>query len=101
MTNGRLVRQALRTLKWMVCLDWFETETAVFWKNDPSAPPAGEIGTEVFFIPAAPAPCKEGTLTNTERLIQWHDKALDPDGDSRSDAWFVYNLGKKMRELYR
>jgi formate dehydrogenase major subunit len=100
-SNGRLVRQGLRTLKWMVCLDWFETETATFWKNDPTAPPSNEIGTEVFFIPAAPAPCKEGTLTNTERLIQWHDKALDPDGDSRSDAWFVYNLGKKLRELYK
>lgn len=99
-SNGGLIRQGLRSLKWLVCLDWFETESAVFWKNDPTAPPSTEIGTEVFFIPAAPAPCKEGTLTNTQRLIQWHDKALDPDGDSRSDAWFVYNLGRKLKELY-
>ena len=39
-------------------------------------------------------------LTNTQRLLQWHDKALDPPGDCRSDAWFVYNLGKRLKQLY-
>ena len=39
-------------------------------------------------------------MTNTQRLLQWHDKALDPPGDCRSDAWFVYNLGKRLKELY-
>jgi formate dehydrogenase major subunit len=100
MSNGRLVRQGLRNLDWLVVADWFETESAVFWKNDPNGPPPEEVKTEVFFIPAAPAPCKEGTLTNTQRLIQWHDKALDPDGDCRSDLWFVYNLGKRLKALY-
>ena len=81
-------------------LDWFPTESAVFWKNDPNAPPPSEIETEVFFIPAASSTEKEGTLTNTQRLLQWHDKALDPPDDCRSDAWFVYDLGKRLRRLY-
>ena len=55
----------------------------------------------MFFIPAATSPEKEGSLTNTQRLLQWHDKALDPPGDCRSDLWFVYNLGKKLKELYK
>jgi formate dehydrogenase major subunit len=55
---------------------------------------------KVFFIPAAAAPEKEGSLTNTQRLLQWHDKALDPLGDSRSDAWFLYNFGKRIKQLY-
>ena len=54
----------------------------------------------MFFIPAAAAPEKDGSLTNTQRLLQWHDKALDPPGDSRSDAWFLYNLGKRLKQLY-
>ncbi len=66
----------------------------------PNAPPPSEIKTEVFFIPAAASPEKEGTLTNTQRLLQWHDKAVDPPGDCRSDAWFVYHLGKRLKELY-
>ena len=81
-------------------LDWFETESALFWKNDPTAPPPSEIKTEVFFIPAAAAQEKEGSLTNTQRLLQWHNKALDPSGDCRSDAWFLYNLGKRLKQLY-
>ena len=29
------------------------------------------------------------------------DKAVDPPDDCRSDAWWIYNLGKKMKELYK
>lgn len=98
--NAGLHRAGLRSLDWLVVLDWFETESAVFWKSDPTGPPSGDIKTEVFFIPAAAAPEKEGSLTNTQRMIQWHHKALDPLGDSRSDAWFIYNLGKRLKELH-
>ncbi len=98
--NAGLHRAGLRSLNWLVVLDWFETESAVFWKNDPTGPPPSEVKTEVFLIPAAAAPEKDGSFTNTQRLLQWHDKALDPPGDCRSDAWFVYNLGKRLKELY-
>jgi formate dehydrogenase major subunit len=81
-------------------MDWFETETAVFWKNDPKGPKASEIGTEVFFMPAASIAAKEGTFTNTQRLIQWHDKAVDPEGDCRSDLWVTWNLGRRLKKLY-
>jgi formate dehydrogenase major subunit len=98
--NAALHRKGLRELEWLVCLDWFETESATFWKNDPRGPTPEQIKTEVFFIPAASIAAKEGSFTNTQRLLQWHDKAVDPDGDSRSDLWFVYNLGRRLKELY-
>ena len=98
--NSGLHRAGLRNLDWLVVADWFETESATFWRNDPSGPSASEIKTEVFFIPAAASPEKEGSFTNTQRLIQWHDKAVDPPGECRSDAWFVYHLGKRIRDLY-
>ncbi len=98
--NAGLQRAGLRNLDWLVVADWFETESAVFWKADPNGPPPDQIKTEVFFIPAASHVEKEGTLTNTQRLLQWHNKVLDPVGDARSDAWFVYNLGKRLRALY-
>jgi formate dehydrogenase major subunit len=98
--NAGLHRKGLRELEWLVVADWFETETAVFWKDDPKGPAAAEIKTEVFFIPAASIAAKEGSFTNTQRLIQWHDKAVDPDGDSRSDLSFIYNLGKRLKKLY-
>jgi formate dehydrogenase major subunit len=33
--------------------------------------------------------------------LQWHDKAVESPGDARSDAWFVYHLGRKIKELYK
>ena len=38
--NAGLHRAGLRNLDWLVVLDWFETESAVFWKNDPNGPPS-------------------------------------------------------------
>jgi formate dehydrogenase major subunit len=98
--NAGLHRAGLRQLDWLVVCDWFEIESAVFWQSDPTGPVAKDVKTEVFFFPAAAAQEKEGSLTNTQRMLQWHDKAIDPLGDSRSDAWFIYNLGKRLKKLY-
>jgi formate dehydrogenase major subunit len=98
--NAGLHRAGLRNLDWLVVVDWFEIESAVFWKDDPTGPKSSDIKTEVFFLPAAAAPEKEGSLTNTQRMLQWHDKATDPPGDCRSDAWFIYQLGNRLKQLY-
>jgi formate dehydrogenase major subunit len=99
--NATMHRKGLRELEWLVVADWFETESATFWKNDPKGPKPHEVKTEVFFIPAASIASKEGSFTNTQRLLQWHDKAVDPEEDCRSDLWFVYNLGKRLKTLYK
>lgn len=104
-SNAALVQKALGKLDWMVVTDFAETETASFWyKGKPVQ--AGELApkdikTEVFLLPTSLAGEKAGTFTNTHRLIQWHDKVVDGPGDSRSDLWFVYHLGRRLKELYR
>ena len=80
--------------------DLFVIESATFWKEGPDNPDPAKIDTEVFFLPAAAGAEKAGTLTNTQRLLQWHDKAVDPPGDCRSDLWFVWNLGNRLKQLY-
>ncbi len=98
--NARLNREALRKLDWLVVRDFFLLESATFWKEGPDKPDPAAIGTEIFFMPAASGAEKSGTLTNTQRLLQWHTKAVDPPGDCRSDLWFIWNLGRRMKELY-
>jgi formate dehydrogenase major subunit len=98
--NAELNRAAMRKLDWLVVQDWFEHESANFWYADPRAGDPESIKTEVFFMPAAAITEKEGTFTNTERLIQWHDKACDPPDDCRSDAWFFYHLGLRLKRMY-
>src|ERR671933_802947 len=56
--------------------------------------------TEIVLMPAALPGEKEGTFTNTQRLIQWHDKVVEPRGDMRSDLWFYYHLGRRLKALY-
>ncbi len=89
--NAALERKAMGTLTWMVVRDLVLTETAAFWEEQP------ESDTEVFFFPAAGHAEKGGCFTNTQRLLQWHEKAVDPPGDARSEAWFVHALAKRLK----
>jgi len=98
--NARLQRKALSKLKWLVVREMVEIESANFWRESPEVE-RGElrpedIETEVFFFPAAGHAEKEGAFTNTQRLLQWREKAVDPPGDARSDAWFIHQLALRL-----
>jgi formate dehydrogenase major subunit len=104
--NSSFQRKAMRNLDWMVVLDSYETETAAFWRDivyndvDGTRVSPKDIKTEVFFIPAAHIAEKDGSMTQTQRTVQWHDKAADPPGDARSDLFFWYDLGKRLKRRY-
>jgi formate dehydrogenase major subunit len=102
--NARLERAGLRKLQWLVVKDNWVHETATFWKNSPEVrngevSPA-DIGTEVFFFPSSQVAELEGTFTNTQRLLQSYFKAAEAPGDCRSDPWFTYQLGKRLKQMY-
>src|SRR3954452_20813459 len=100
--NGRLNVMALANLKWLVVRDLVEIETASFWYDSPQIE-TGELScediqTEVFFLPAATHVEKKGHFTNTQRLLQWREQAVEPPEDCRSELWFMYHLGRRVRE---
>jgi formate dehydrogenase major subunit len=102
--NAGLMRRALRGVKWLVVRDLNEIETATFWRDAPEVQ-SGElrpqdIQTEVFLMPAATHVEKEGSFTQTQRMVQWRDKALDPPGDARSELWFMHHLTKRVKAHY-
>ncbi len=90
--NAKLERAALGRLKWLVVRDLVETETSSFWEESPDT-----IDTEVFFFPAASHVEKDGTFTNTQRLLQWREKAVNPPGAARSELQFMVALGRKLK----
>ena len=99
--NSKLHRFALANLDWLVVRDLVEIESAAFWSDGPEIE-SGElktddIKTEILWMPAAAHTEKDGSFTNTQRLLQWHDKAVDPPRDARSDLWFMYHLGRIIR----
>jgi formate dehydrogenase major subunit len=99
--NGRLHRRALAKLDWLVVRDLVEIESATFWRDGPAVESGElrpeEVATEVFLFPAAAHTEKDGSFTNTQRLLQWHRKAVEAPGDARSDLWFFYQLGRLVR----
>lgn len=100
--NGRMQRMAMSHLKWMVVRDFRLIESATWWKDGPEIE-SGElktedIETEMFFMPAANHTEKAGTFTQTQRLVQWRHKAVNPPGDAQSELDFFFELGKRVRE---
>jgi formate dehydrogenase major subunit len=72
--NGKFQRLGMANLDWLVVRDLQMIESATFWKNGPEIETgelrADEIATEVFFMPAAAHTEKDGSFTNTQRLLQ-------------------------------
>jgi formate dehydrogenase major subunit len=100
--NSRAHRLALAKLNWLVVRDLVEIESASYWYDAPEIE-SGELATdqiptEVFFLPAAAHTEKDGSFTNTQRLLQWHRTAVEPKQDCRSELWFYYHLGRIIRE---
>ena len=98
--NSRFQRTSLSKLKWLVVRDMVEIEAATFWCDSPEIErgelKTEEIETEVFFFPAAGHAEKEGAFTNTQRLLQWREKAVNPPGDARSEGWFMHQLALRL-----
>jgi formate dehydrogenase major subunit len=101
--NSKKMVAALAKLKWMVVIENVETETAMFWKApaEYEPPPAAQIGTEVYLLPAASFAEKDGTFTNSARWLQWKWRATDPPGQAKADQEIVARLVMAVRELYK
>jgi formate dehydrogenase major subunit len=100
--HGRMQRLGMSHLKWLVVRDMNLIESATWWKDGPEIA-SGElktedIETEVFFMPAATHVEKAGSFTQTQRLVQWRHKAVEPPGQCQSELAFFYELGKRIRQ---
>ncbi len=101
--NGRMQRAAMNHLKWLVVRDLQLIESATWWKDSPEILSgqlnAQDIGTEVFFLPAATHVEKSGSFTQTQRMLQWRHQAVQPPGEAQSELEFFHELGVRIRAL--
>jgi formate dehydrogenase major subunit len=74
-------RAAMAKLEHLVVQDIFLTETAYL--------------ADVV-LPATAWPEKDGTVTNTDRMVQLGRKALDAPGDARPDLWIIQELARRL-----
>lgn len=90
---------AFDKLDWIIAADLFETETHAFWKR-PGADPS-KIKTEVFLMPAPGPMEKNGSTTNTSRMLQTRYKAVDPLYECKEDSVMCELILKELQKLYR
>jgi formate dehydrogenase major subunit len=74
-------RHALASLEHMVVQDIFMTETA--WLAD-------------VVLPATAWPEKNGTVSNTDRMVQLGKQALDAPGQAKPDLWIIQQIANRM-----
>jgi formate dehydrogenase major subunit len=101
--NRKKVTAALSKLKFLVVMDPLDTETARFWDDhgeyndvDPS-----NIQTEVIQLPAACFAEDEGSLTNSNRWLQWHWAGGSPPGEAKVDLWIMAQIYQRLKALYQ
>ncbi len=96
--NLNLVHEALGKLETLVVADLFMTETAAFWERPGTDPKS--IQTEVIFLPAASSLEKDGTITNSGRMVQWRYTGIKPVGEARGDLQIIDGIFTRVRDLY-
>ncbi len=80
--DSAMVRRALERCEFVVVSDCTaQTDTADFAD---------------LLLPAAPWGEKEGTVTNSERVISRHRRLVEPLGEARADWWIVTELARKL-----
>ncbi|MFA7269674.1 MAG: formate dehydrogenase subunit alpha [Sterolibacterium sp.] len=74
-------RAALAKLEWLVVQDIFLTETAML--------------ADVV-LPAAAFAEKRGSVTNTDRLVQFARPAVRPPGQAKPDWWITQEIARRL-----
>ncbi len=79
--SSRDVAKALERLELLVVQEIFPTETSKF---------------ATHLLPSACFAEKSGSYTNTERRVQWSEKAVEPPKEAKPDLWIISELGKRL-----
>jgi formate dehydrogenase major subunit len=74
-------REALAKLDFLAVQEIFLTETC--YHAD-------------VILPATAWPEKDGTVTNTDRMVQLGRKAIEPPGEAKPDLWIIQEIARRM-----
>ncbi|SKA49822.1 formate dehydrogenase subunit alpha [Enterovibrio nigricans] len=85
-TRGQDMRKAMNELEMMVIVDPYPTVAAVM----------NQRKNGVYLLPATTQFETFGSVTASNRSIQWRDKVIEPLFDSKPDHEIMYLLSKKL-----
>ncbi len=85
-TRGPEMQQAMKKLDLLVVVDPYPTATAVMHDRTDG----------VYLLPAATQFETYGSVTASNRSLQWRDKVVDPLFESLPDQTIIYKFAKKL-----
>jgi len=97
------VMDGLSKLKYFVIMDPLAVETGEFWKNfgEYHDVDSSKIGTEVFRLPTTCFAEDDGSITNSSRWLQWHDRCVPGPGESMTDTEILGEVMLRLKHLYQ
>ncbi len=90
-------------LKYLIVLDPLQTESSEFWRNfgESNEVDSSKIQTEVFRLPTTCFAEEDGSIANSGRWAQWHQKSCDQPGEALPDADIFSMIREEMHKLYK
>ena len=97
-TRGLEMKMAMDKLDLLVVIDPYPSATAAMAAMPKAADAKYEPNPNraVYLLPAATQFETEGSVTASNRSIQWREKVIEPLFESRSDHAIMYHLAQKL-----
>ena len=94
-TRGLDMKKAMDKLDLLVIVDPYPTAAAAMAAM-PGDPAGLNANREVYLLPATTQFESSGSITASNRSIQWREKVIEPLFDSRNDHMIMYQLAEKL-----
>ena len=94
-TRGLEMKKAMDKLDLLVVIDPYPSATAAMAAM-PGKPEDLNANRAVYLLPAASQFETSGSVTASNRSIQWREKVIEPLWESRTDHMIMYQLGEKL-----
>ncbi len=94
-TRGLEMKRAMDKLDLLVVVDPFPSATAAMAAM-PGKPEDQNAKREVYLLPTTTQFETSGSITASNRSIQWREKVIEPLWESRTDHMIMYQLAQKL-----
>jgi formate dehydrogenase major subunit len=94
-TRGLEMKKAMDKLDLLVVVDPYPSATAAMAAM-PGSPGDLNPNRAVYLLPAATQFETSGSVTASNRSLQWREKVIEPLWESRSDHMIMYQLAEKL-----
>jgi formate dehydrogenase major subunit len=94
-TRGLEMKRAMDRLDLLVVVDPYPSATAAMAAM-PGRPEDLNANRAVYLLPAATQFETSGSVTASNRSVQWREKVIEPLWESRSDHMIMYQLADKL-----